>query len=282
VGRIEDGQYTLAMKLIITLLTRRRQRITLAEATEEAQRESLPLEIVLEVLNYLVTLKIVAEVQLPNKTNSYVVKDSRRLRGIAHGPHEKQTGLVLTLPAFNRFGVHQTLLTLGTNYVTTESAFRELLSSAKEEILICSPFAEFEGLNRFLDLFVAKLNAGCTLQILSRQIAERDPNSRYGQIQAFARALPSSGLLSGSFEVRNYHFSDARRVESSSHAKLVVTDGKRAYVGSADFRPNSLDRNFEVGILVKGDTAEGVRRVFVAMFSEAEPVIGGSKAAVRT
>src|SRR2546426_4152995 len=132
------------MKSIVTLLTRR-QRITLTEATEEAQRESLPLEIVLEVLNYLVTMKIVAEVQLPNKPTSYVVKDSRRLRGIVHGPHQKQTGLVLTLPAFNRFGVHQTLLAFGTNYVTTESAFRDLLSSAKEEILICSPFAEFEG-----------------------------------------------------------------------------------------------------------------------------------------
>lgn len=280
-GRIKDGQYTLAMKSIITLLTRR-QRTTLPEVTEEAQRESLPLEIVLEVLSYLVTMKIVAEVRFPSKPTSYVVKDSRRLRRILRGPHQKQTGLVLTLPAFNRFGVHQTLLAFGTDYVTTESAFRDLLSSAKEEILICSPFAEFEGLNRFLDLFVAKLNAGCTLQILSRQIAGRDPNSRYGQIQEFARALPSSGLLSGSFEVRNYHFSDARRVESNSHAKLVIADGKRAYVGSADFRPNSLDRNFEVGILVKGDAAEGVRRVFVAMFSEAEPVIGGSHAAVGT
>ncbi len=272
---MKAGQYTVAMKLLVKLFTRR-QALTLEKVTEEARGESLPLEIMLEVLDYLISLRIVAKVESPGQSYSYVVTDPSRLRLNVRRGRQKHIGLVLTLPVFNRYGVHQALLTFGTDYVTTESAFRELLSSANEEILICSPFAEFEGLNRFLDIFAVKLNAGCTLRILSRQVAKGDSNSRYGQIRKFAQALPSSGPFSGTFEVRNYHFSDARHVESSSHAKFVVADGKRAYVGSADFRPNSLERNFEVGLLVRGDLAEAARRVFVAMYSEAEPVVGGS------
>ncbi len=272
---MRDGQYTLGMKFLIKLLTRR-QTITLPEAKEEARKKSIPTEIMLELLDYLVALEVIVKVQSRGNATSYAVTDPDRLRRSVPRPRQRQTGLVLTLPAFNRYGINQTLLAVGTSYVTTEWAFRELLSSGEEEILICSPFAEFDGLNRFLDIFAVKLDAGCTLHILSRQIARGDTNSRFGQLQKFARALASSSALSRSFEVRNYHFSDAQRVESSSHAKLVVVDGKRAYVGSADFRANSLDRNFEVGILVKGDQAEAVRRVFMAMFSEADPVIGGS------
>jgi phosphatidylserine/phosphatidylglycerophosphate/cardiolipin synthase-like enzyme len=164
------------------------------------------------------------------------------------------------------------------DYYPTELAFRELFSSARSEILLCSPFAEFNGLIRFTEVFAARLTSGCKLLFLSRQVSPQDRGSRFQQIQQFLDLLASRGTPLDAVEVRNYHFSDQARVESSSHAKLIVVDGKRAYLGSADVRANSLDRNFEVGMIVTGRPAVELRRVFLAMFADAAPVRGVRRA----
>ncbi len=141
--------------------------------------------------------------------------------------------------------------------------------------MICSPFAEFGGLVRFVEPLAARLRAGVKLFLLSRQVAPGDVDSRYRQIRKFLETLTSMGAPLARVQVGNYHFSDLHRVESSTHAKFVVIDGRKAYIGSADFRPHSFDRNFEVGVLVDKATASELRRVFLTMFSEADVVSGG-------
>ena len=39
------------------------------------------------------------------------------------------------------------------------------------------------------------------------------------------------------------------------HAKLIIADGVKAYVGSANFTKSGLDHGLEAGVLVEGETA---------------------------
>jgi phosphatidylserine/phosphatidylglycerophosphate/cardiolipin synthase-like enzyme len=41
------------------------------------------------------------------------------------------------------------------------------------------------------------------------------------------------------------------------HAKAIVVDGARAYIGSANFSPTSLDQNRELGVITADSTAVG-------------------------
>lgn len=40
------------------------------------------------------------------------------------------------------------------------------------------------------------------------------------------------------------------------HAKLMIADGVRAYVGSANFTSSGLDHGVESGVLLEGDAAQ--------------------------
>ena len=53
------------------------------------------------------------------------------------------------------------------------------------------------------------------------------------------------------------------------HAKAAVADGARAYVGSANFTANSMDRNREVGLLVGAGPAGAVAAAFQRDFTAA-------------
>jgi len=272
---MEDGQYSRAMRLLVSIL-RKKASVSMAEVEERANREAIPLEVVLDILGYLEVRKCISKAILPGGLHGYIVDDEKALELSSPGAKRQRGRLVLTLPAFNRYGIQHDLWALGMDFTPTEIAFRELISSASSEILICSPFAEFGGLSRFVEPLSERLLAGARLSLLSRQIAVGDPDSRYRQIRRFLDALITMDAPPTSVDVRNYHFSDLQRVESSTHAKFVVVDGRRAYIGSADFRSHSFDRNFEVGILANGVAAAELRRVFMAMFSEADVVAGGS------
>jgi phosphatidylserine/phosphatidylglycerophosphate/cardiolipin synthase-like enzyme len=55
------------------------------------------------------------------------------------------------------------------------------------------------------------------------------------------------------------------------HAKLVCVDRTEAYAGSENFSTASLDRNRELGILLRGPVVARLERVFAADWRRAAP-----------
>lgn len=55
------------------------------------------------------------------------------------------------------------------------------------------------------------------------------------------------------------------------HAKLMDVDGREAFVGSENLSTASLDRNREVGVLLRGTVLERLARVFAADWRRATP-----------
>jgi cardiolipin synthase A/B len=55
------------------------------------------------------------------------------------------------------------------------------------------------------------------------------------------------------------------------HAKVLMIDGTRAFVGSENLSTTSLDQNREVGMIVRGSIMKTLRRVFARDWRRAKP-----------
>ncbi len=56
------------------------------------------------------------------------------------------------------------------------------------------------------------------------------------------------------------------------HAKVVLADDSEFYVGSSNFMGSALERSFECGVFVRGETAKQMRSVLLAVQSVGKPI----------
>jgi phosphatidylserine/phosphatidylglycerophosphate/cardiolipin synthase-like enzyme len=109
----------------------------------------------------------------------------------------------------------------------------ELLSSAERTIRILDAKVEDQ---QAIGLLLRKASSGCSIKMISEDIS-------YNEV------------------VPNYHVRKLARYKL--HAKCVVVDGSRFFIGSQNIRPTSLDRRREVGLVVEDDAmARKIERVF--------------------
>ena len=108
-----------------------------------------------------------------------------------------------------------------------------LLASAERTIRILDAKVQDQ---QAIGLLLRKASVGCSIKIIS------DDNS-YDEV------------------VPNYHVRKLARYKL--HAKCIVVDGTRFFIGSQNIRPVSMDRRREVGIIVEDDAmARKIERVF--------------------
>lgn len=122
----------------------------------------------------------------------------------------------------------------------TAAALKELLSSAKQRILIAS-FAA----HTLSDVAIALEDAvtrGCAIDVVFE--TEDDSSGAYSG--------PSSTPFGEVAGIHRWHWpSDQRQATGVLHAKVLVIDGRRALVGSANLTYRALHNNLEAGILVE-------------------------------
>ena len=109
----------------------------------------------------------------------------------------------------------------------------ELLGSAERTIRILDAKVEDQ---QAIGLLLRKASLGCSIKIISE-------DTSYDEV------------------VPNYHVRKLARYKL--HAKCIVVDGSRFFIGSQNLRPVSLDRRREVGVIVEDDgMARKIERVF--------------------
>jgi len=109
----------------------------------------------------------------------------------------------------------------------------ELLESAERSIRILDAKVEDQ---QVMGLLLRKASTGCDVRLISR-------DTFYDQV------VPN--------------FSVKKLARYKLHAKCVIVDGRRFFVGSQNLRAVSLDRRREVGIIVEDDaTSRRIERVF--------------------
>jgi phosphatidylserine/phosphatidylglycerophosphate/cardiolipin synthase-like enzyme len=146
----------------------------------------------------------------------------------------------------------------------TGDAFFNLARGAKQELVILSPFMDPQGAELMVELF-SLCRPEVRRVLISRPLAEsqcgdafnpRATDFRRLNVSVIEYALPSS-LPSG---------------RETFHAKVVLADDSEFYVGSSNFMGSALERSFECGVFVRGETAKQMRAVLLAVQSVGKPI----------
>lgn len=180
---------------------------------------------------------------------------------------QKYPKLLITLPPFNVFGLESELRNSNISFFDLKSEFEKLFQKSKEDIYICSPFIELRGIQSFLPLLVSKAKKGICIKIISREI--ESSNSKYLEIKKIFEYFKERDV---EVEIRDYHYKSNNKIDSSIHAKLIISDNKYAYIGSGELRKNSFEKNFEVGMLLNGKKARDIGLIFEKVFSVSKKV----------
>ena len=110
-----------------------------------------------------------------------------------------------------------------------------LIDSAREELLMQ---VEYMGDKEVYAHLGARVRAGVDVTVMVAH-TEKGPCSTWDTGAEEAKALAAAGVTKVAF---------IKKVKL--HAKAVVADGARAYVGSVNFTSNSLNNNRELGLLL--------------------------------
>jgi hypothetical protein len=186
---------------------------------------------------------------------SKAVGDTRR-------PELTKTSLVATLPQDTDPVARQAV-------DRTDLKLQTLLNRADSIARIAAPY--FDPEQRVFEAIVALPERGVETHVLTREVRPPHGNPKTqaaidrlrGNMSAPARDL---------FEVRDLYEKGPDGQEEAIHAKAVIIDETRCYLGSANLIQTALTSNFELGVLMEGPAVEEVVKVFDAMFRRGVPV----------
>lgn len=136
----------------------------------------------------------------------------------------------------------------------TRRVYEELLSSAEHSVWACS-YAYFDGPRAF-EVLAHRMDAMAELRVtllLNIQRRKGDTTSANDLVRRFADRFWRTDWP-GTARPRVYY--DPRSLEADGpagvlHAKAVVTDDEVVFVTSANLTEAALDRNIELGLLVR-------------------------------
>jgi len=187
----------------------------------------------------------------------------------------KPSNIVLSIPPYHKSTMGVKLERSKIQYTSLYDSFVELIKSAKENILICSPFFDLKDLMEIQNLLIRKATEGVKISILTRNLdtAAKDKTPRTKSLIKFKSRLTTERTKKN-IEIKDYHFEGKNStVLSSIHSKLLMIDASRAYIGSGEFRKNSFEKNFEVGVIITDEqTIIDLKTIFESLFSIANKI----------
>jgi len=162
-------------------------------------------------------------------------------------------------------------------YIDHSVAWNSLINNAKRSLFIVSPFADQAGFKIFGPNLIKALLRGVSLEIITRDLSPYAKNS--GRRKAFSRFInhlkdekfdPNISL----FQVHDGVSNNELAVHLGSvHAKMLIQDNENTYIGSGEFRGNSIFKNVEIGYIFSNkDDVNDFKKIFEATRSIALPV----------
>lgn len=133
----------------------------------------------------------------------------------------------------------------------TEALMRHLAATATHRFVVMSPFLDQGGVEHLMELFAA------TRPAVRRVFVVRCPDGV--QPPALVAAMPQLAQLG--VTVHNYWLLRPGGGYETFHAKVIVSDDCRAYIGSANMTHASLSVSMELGAFLAGASVKTLTAV---------------------
>lgn len=144
------------------------------------------------------------------------------------------------------------------------AAILEIIASARQRLVLASPFWDEETAEEVADLLVRRIEAGVQVVILGRFTEQRGSavTSTFRHLSRGGKCQVLSWFNVGreKTNVQTFHF------------KLAVADeGRTAYMGTANFTISGLRSRMELGVIVSGEPARQLYRIINVAIGLARP-----------
>jgi len=143
------------------------------------------------------------------------------------------------------------------------SSLLDVVASAKQSLIIASPFWDAGTTAEMVTLAGKKLAYGVHVSILGRFSRDLPANvrSQLVKISHSPNCAVMSWIEGVGFDTETFHF------------KAISADrGQRAYLGSANMTVSSLRSRMELGVILSGNTALQLDRILRVVLAIAKPV----------
>lgn len=131
----------------------------------------------------------------------------------------------------------------------------ELIASAKSRLVMMAPYLSPTGMSRLQGAIALAAQRGAWIRLVTTDINDANSWNR----RAIATLIEGS---EGAFIRRRIRIlGGSDEFPAFVHAKVIVADGARAYLGSANLSSGGLDRNFELGVSLMPDQAASLERL---------------------
>jgi phosphatidylserine/phosphatidylglycerophosphate/cardiolipin synthase-like enzyme len=180
---------------------------------------------------------------------------------------------VATLPASIQAGFNRS-----NDLLMTDEVFEYLLGKARKYVKMSIPFPEEAIITHFSAKLKSLSRQGIAISVLTREVTapQRKDFNYLNLVKALLRMkdIYNSAGNSHALRIKDFHESISLNSTStpihyeSTHAKMLLIDGLECYVGSAEFRINSLYNNFELGVLLKGKAVSAIESAFDVVWQQ--------------
>lgn len=148
--------------------------------------------------------------------------------------------LILNVPDETDFDVDSTII----------GSIVDLLASASRSATVLNPFYTQVGFELLREALLAVPKRGGTLTLVTRDVYQGSgENMNY--IRQLVNGFHSLNQLN---QLNIYEFNRKYHDSATFHAKAVIVDRERAYIGSANMTEGSLRSAIELGAVIRGES----------------------------
>ena len=184
--------------------------------------------------------------------NKEKARDTTLIKNLLYGSRERESkkadfSLVASYPKEEEFKSVKGLESL-------YAMLCRLIISADKQIAMANPFFDKEGIEKMVPYLKQATERGVKAKIVSRPAydASKEHAEQLRDLISELGENCEARQFAGSKKGKPFHL----------HAKFMVADNKKAYVGSANITETSLGNNVEVGVIFTGKKAEALLGFF--------------------
>jgi cardiolipin synthase len=128
----------------------------------------------------------------------------------------------------------------------TEQVLCEVIESAKRRLFLVS-FVAYE-VDSIIRALRGAIGRDVQIDVLLESTTEHGGKLSYDSVKSMRRLLPSANIYVWQAGKKT----DVGPLSGAVHAKCAVADGELAFITSANLTEAAMERNMELGVLVKG------------------------------
>jgi|SRR5579859_513299 len=123
-----------------------------------------------------------------------------------------------------------------------DQLLRDVAASAKSSLIIVAPYLSASGIRGLMNSLAVAANAGATVRLITGDLDADQSRNR----KAVRELL--IGEFGGVIRPHLRVLTNSPTFPALLHAKLVIADGCRGYLGSANVSWHGMESNLEIGV----------------------------------